>query len=75
MRSSSDYVNYHDDFLVCGFNASTCSGDSVDETFYNEGVIITVDSTVWFNNNKQFGMGGSLKFLTVTCHRILIFKN
>ena len=36
MRSSTDSINENDDDLVGGFNASTCSGDSVYGIFENE---------------------------------------
>ena len=52
MRSSVNSVNYNDDGLVGGFDASTCSGDSVYDIFENEDIIITEESNVWFNTNK-----------------------
>ena len=72
--SSTDYVNAND-YLVSGFDASTCSGDNLYDIFDNEDEMITVDLNVWVNNNDCFGKGVSLKFLTVTCHRIPIIKN
>ena len=59
MRSSADYVSGNDD-LVSGFDANTCSGENIYD------ILITRTELLLFGN------GGSLKFLTVTCHRILI---
>ena len=41
MKSREYSVNYNDDDLVSGFDAFTCSGDSVYELFDNEDEIIT----------------------------------
>ena len=51
MRSSTDSVNYNDDFFS-GFDASTCSGDNIYDIFDNEDKIINEDSNVWVKTNK-----------------------
>ena len=43
--------------MVIGFDASTCSGDSVYEIIDNADEIITTDYTVWVNNNKGIWEG------------------
>ena len=56
MRSSTYFVNENDN-LVCGFDASTCSGDNVYGIFENKEIIITEDLNVWGNTNKTIGKG------------------
>ena len=53
MRSSTDSVN-DNDYLVSGFDSSTCSGDNVYDIFENEDEIISEDSNVWVNTNIIF---------------------
>ena len=50
MWSSIDYVN-ENDYLVSGFDASTCSGENVYGIFENEEQMITDDLSVWVSTN------------------------
>ena len=51
MRSSTDSVN-DNDYLVSGFDSSTCSGDNVYDIFENEDEVITEDSIILVSTNK-----------------------
>ena len=53
MRSNEVSVTNNDDNLVSGFEKSTCSGDTVCDIFENEDEIITENSIVWVNSNKE----------------------
>ena len=53
IRSSTYSVN-DNDYLVSGFDTSTCSGEDVYDIFENKDKIITEYLNVWVDTNKSF---------------------
>ena len=64
MRSSTDYVNYNDDF-VSGFDASTCLSGNVYSIFENQDEIITEDWNIWVKTNGTIWIGRDTKITSI----------
>ena len=54
MRPNIDYVN-ENDYLVGGFDASTCLDENVYDIFENEDEIVNEDFNVLFNAYLKIG--------------------